>query len=279
MVGITDTPTNRRLLKNMTIEKWNQTALESQYRWILLCNKIVSEKGEDYLENIGVDSDEKARIMGHRNRNRQIKIIEEKRDIIETKTNLTQKNRNLKEQVQEHEEHISELNERVEELEEQIETERKESKRRVRELRQRHDLKFQELEEKLQEECLNRITLEEKLKEECSSRTALEEKLQKECSNHIALDVKLQEERQQREQLEVRVAEIAKLMLSNFNGIKGSMKETLIEIRNFEEENANYFKNYVRLNRLDSYMSDIDLKLAQFKELIDRVQPDNKSGQ
>jgi hypothetical protein len=64
MVAITDTPDNRRRLKDMTLEKWKNTSLESQYRWILVCNKIVSEGGPDYLESLGITEEDKARIMG-----------------------------------------------------------------------------------------------------------------------------------------------------------------------------------------------------------------------
>jgi chromosome segregation ATPase len=219
MVAITDTPDNRRRLKDMTLEKWKNTALESQYRWILVCNKIVSEGGSDYLEDLGVTEEEKVRIIGERNQKRQTRIIKEKLEVVQTREALLQRNRELEEQIEDHEG-------RIFELAQQVETIRIESKKSIREIQAQYEDKLWDLQDELSEIKAEKEILQVKNNALCPE----------------------------------------------FDKLKLSIKESLESIRNFGQENANYFGLHTRLNRFNSYVADIDLQMAKFKDLISLVQ-------
>lgn len=159
MGGITNTPENRYKLKNMTLEKWNEIALESQYRWILLCRKLVSEGRPDYLEKIGIDAKKKALILGERSQNRQNSADKEKMKVIESHKETLGKNKRLVKRV-------STLEDRVSELEEQLEQEKEVSTQRYDDLHKKFKQDMQRVTAEMQSKMnLQKLELQEEIRD------------------------------------------------------------------------------------------------------------------
>lgn len=244
MGGITDTDDNRNKLKHMTLDKWKRTALDSQYRWILLSKKMIADGNPDYLDKIGVDEEERARIIGTHNQRRQDATAKKKLSVTKAAQNLNKENRSLIDRIEEQDQKINDSQDRIERYRGRLSKYKKrliESEQHIDDLKDEIEQMRQESEasrEKILQEC--RITIE-------ANNKALEERLnlkinniQETVINKLSVFQQLIQSRfvnmkEQEEQLAALIASSKQLI--DFNSFKAELlndfnllKEQLIEV-------------------------------------------------